>query len=188
MNRPSASSVRKRPSNYVVAAAIGLVASVTWLTAGSGGRACLGGRCLIPPTLLSMLAAAPEEHPPAHDAAITAAVDGFHDALAHGDAAAAMKFLAPDATILEKGASQTRDEYAREHLAEDIAFAHATTTTRTALTVKQQGDVAWTSTTSRTTGIFNGRKIDSDGVELMVLTKSESGWRIRVIHWSSHKR
>jgi hypothetical protein len=34
---------------------------------------------------------------------------------------------------------------------------------------------------------FNDWKIDSAGVELMVLTKGDSGWRIRAIHWSNRK-
>jgi hypothetical protein len=41
--------------------------------------------------------------------------------------------------------------------------------------------------TSKTTGTFNGRKIDSAGAELIVLTKGDSGWRIRAIHWSNRK-
>src|SRR6266545_7845574 len=120
-------------------------------------------------------------------AAIVAAAEGFHRALAQGDRAAALALLAPDATILESGHLQTRAEYEREHLGEDIAFARATTTTRSPLAIQQEGNAAWTTATSRTTGTFNGRKIDSTGVELMVLTKGEAGWRIRAIHWSSHE-
>jgi len=72
-------------------------------------------------------------------------------------------------------------------LAEDIAFASATKTERSPLIVRQEGNVAWTIATSKTTGTFQGRKVDSAGVELMVLTKDESRWRIRAIHWSSRK-
>ncbi len=122
----------------------------------------------------------------ADTAAITAAVDGFHDALAHGDAAAAMGLLAPDATILESGASQTREEYAREHLAEDIAFTKATSSSRSSLIVRQEGDVAWTTSTFRTSGSFGGKPVDSIAAELVVLTRTPDGWQIRAIHWSSH--
>ena len=41
--------------------------------------------------------------------AISAVVDGFHDALRRGDAKAAMELLAPDAIILESGAAETRE-------------------------------------------------------------------------------
>jgi ketosteroid isomerase-like protein len=119
-------------------------------------------------------------------AEITAAVEGFHRAVVHGDRAAALALLAPDAAILESGHLQTRAEYEHEHLGEDIAFAGATTAERSPLKIQQEDNVAWTTGTSKTTGTFNGRKIGSRGVELMVLTKTESGWRIRAIHWSSH--
>jgi ketosteroid isomerase-like protein len=118
---------------------------------------------------------------------ISATVEGFHHALQQGDRAAALKLLAPDAAILESGESQTRVEYEREHLDEDIAFARATTTDRSPLNIQQNGNVAWTIATSKTKGTFKDRQIDNAGVELMVLTKGDSGWRIRAIHWSSRK-
>jgi len=118
--------------------------------------------------------------------AITAAVEGFHRALQKGDRAAVLELLARDAAILESGESQTRAEYEREHLDEDIAFARATTTERSPLKIQQQGNVAWTTRTTQTAGTFNGRKVDSTGVELMVLAKQDGEWRIRAIHWSSH--
>lgn len=124
---------------------------------------------------------------PSDEEAITAAVNRFHDALRRGDAKTAMELLAPDAVILESGSSQTREEYAREHLAEDIAFVKAVPGTRSKLSIKQEGNAAWTTATTQSVGTFNGREINSVGVELMVLSKTEFGWRIRAIHWSSHK-
>jgi ketosteroid isomerase-like protein len=118
---------------------------------------------------------------------ISTAVERFHRALAQGDRAATLELLAPDALVLESGEAQTRPEYEREHLGEDIAFAKTTKTERSQIKVEQQGDTAWATATSKTTGTFNGRKIDSVGVELMVLTKGDAGWRIRAIHWSNRK-
>lgn len=120
--------------------------------------------------------------------AITATVNGFHDALRRGDAKAAMELLAPDAVILESGSAQTREEYAHEHLADDIAFVKAVPGTRSKLSIKQEGNAAWTTATTQSVGTFNGREVNSVGIELMVLTKTEFGWRIRAIHWSSHKK
>ncbi len=120
-------------------------------------------------------------------AGITAAVEGFHHAIVQGDRAAALGLLAKGAAILESGELQTRAEYEREHLGEDIAFARATTIARSSLTIQREANVAWTIAGSKTTGTFKGRKIDSVGVELMVLTKEESGWRIQAIHWSNRK-
>src|SRR5581483_5173703 len=87
-------------------------------------------------------------------AGVTATVEKFHRALTEGDRAAALALLAPDAAILESGESQTRAEYEREHLGEDIAFARTTTTERSPLKIQQEGNVAWTIATSKTTGTF----------------------------------
>jgi len=122
-----------------------------------------------------------------HAAEITAAIEGFHRAIVQGDRSAALGLLAPDAVFLESGESQTRAEYEREHLGEDIAFARATKTEHSPLKIQQDGNTAWVVGTSKTTGTFNDRKIDSVGVELAVLTKGDSGWRIRAIHWSNRK-
>ncbi len=181
----------KRPDNYVVGAAFGLIGIVTWLTHGSGASACLAGGCLIPLTTLATLAAVPavaaESQRPSQDKALIAVVDEFHEALRTGDAEAAMKMLAPDAVILESGASQTREEYAREHLAEDIAFAKATSSTRLTVSVSREGNTGWTASTYRTSGSFEGKLVDSIGAELVILTQTPDGWRIRSIHWSSRK-
>ena len=53
--------------------------------------------------------------------------------------------------------------------------------------VQIEGTTAWLTSTNRTTGEFRGRVVDSEGAEIMVLTKSRTGWHIRAIHWSSHK-
>lgn len=137
------------------------------------------------PTLLSVSNAAPNEE---QSTGPLSAVHAFHAALAHGDAKAALALFAEDAVILEAGSAQTRDEYAGEHLGEDIAFAKAVQTTRTNESVYHEAGVAWTTATTRAQGNFNGRKIDSSGVELIVLTKQDGKWRIRAIHWSSHAK
>ena len=69
-------------------------------------------------------------------AEVKAAVEGFHHALVEADRAAALALLSPDALILESGESQTREEYEREHLAEDIAFVRATKTERSPLIIR----------------------------------------------------
>ena len=119
-------------------------------------------------------------------AGITKCVESFHQALSRGDAPAAMELLAPDAVVIESGTVQTREEYEREHLPEDIAFAKAVPGTRSALTIRQEGTVAWASSTSDIAGTFKGRAVNSRGAELMVLAQTPAGWRIRAIHWSDH--
>jgi len=117
---------------------------------------------------------------------VLSAVHSFHAALTRGDAQAALMLLAQDTVILESGSAQSREEYGREHLGGDIAFAKGAQTTRANETVYHEGGVAWTTATTRAQGNFNGRKVDSSGVELIVLTKQDGKWRIRAIHWSSH--
>lgn len=145
-------------------------------------RAIIRAICFAVPPVLG-LAQSPEPG----SAEITAAVHGFHEALTKGDRSAAMELLAPDAVILESGAKQTREEYAREHLAEDIAFAKAVQSTISDFAVHQDGNVAWTTATSHTFGTFDGKPVNSAGAELVILTNSDAGWRIRAIHWSNRK-
>jgi ketosteroid isomerase-like protein len=118
---------------------------------------------------------------------IAKTVAAFHQALATGDREAAMELLADDAQILESGHRQTREEYAHEHLAADIAFAKAVPNKRSAMIVRQQGDVAWASVTGRSLGEFKGKPISAETAELMVLARTDKGWRIRAIHWSTHE-
>lgn len=124
--------------------------------------------------------------PVAPDAAIVSTVEAFHKALEAGEADKVMALLAPDALIVEGGTVQTRDEYQREHVTEDIAFARAVPVTSRKVAVRQDGNAAWVTTMSRTVGEFHKKFVDSTGVETVVLTKTSDGWRIRSIHWSSH--
>jgi ketosteroid isomerase-like protein len=121
-------------------------------------------------------------------AAVTQAVTDYHAALARGDSAAALALLAPDAVILESGGLESRDEYRAHHLPGDIGFARAVPSRRGPIRVTLAGDVAWAVSSSETTGTFRERAINSTGVELMVLSRTPEGWRIRAIHWSSRSR
>jgi ketosteroid isomerase-like protein len=116
------------------------------------------------------------------------AVEQFHQALVRGDSAAVLKLLAPTATILESGDSESVAEYRAHHLPADIEFAQAVKEVRTPARVTVRGDVAWATATSTTQGTFRGHPVNSAGAELMVLTRSPDGWRIAAIHWSSRKR
>ena len=123
---------------------------------------------------------------PADSAAVIAAVERYHRALAEGDTAAALSLLANDAMVLESGEVETGDEYRSHHLPADIQFARTIPSVRGPVRVVLRGDVAWAISTSRTRGEYRGRSIDAQGAELMVLTREGSGWMIRAIHWSSH--
>lgn len=124
--------------------------------------------------------------PPAADRdAIASAVAEFHKSLRGGDQDTVLRLLARDAQILENGVRETLEEYRDGHLGSDIAFAKGVPSNRSALLIRQEGDVAWVTSTSRAQGRMLGRDVDSTGTELMVLHKTPEGWRIRAIHWSS---
>jgi len=112
----------------------------------------------------------------------------FHAALAAGDSVAALALLSDDVTILESGGVESRAEYRSHHLPGDMAFARAIPGKRSGLSVRLRGDVAWVTSTSVTEGEFRGRKVNSTGAELAILTREPGGWRIRAIHWSSRAR
>jgi len=113
------------------------------------------------------------------------AVQAFHEALGRRDSAGAAHLLAEDAVILEGGALEDRNDYLAHHLLADMAFASAVERTTDSMQVTLVGDVAWVVSRSRTSGVVRDRPIDATGVELMVLTRQEGGWRIRAVHWSS---
>jgi ketosteroid isomerase-like protein len=137
----------------------------------------------------SAAAQPPHSNGPAADsAAIVEIVGRFHAALEHGDSAGAATLLDQRAVILESGELETRTDYLRHHLAADIAFARTVRSTRQVRSVEQAGDGAWVISTSRATGTFAGRPVDSEGVELMTLARTAAGWRIAAIHWSSRRR
>lgn len=121
----------------------------------------------------------------ADSVAVVRVVSGFHAALAAGDSARALSFLAPDARILEGGSIETRAQYAAHHLGADMAFAEAVPRERGPLRVTVRADVAWVASTSTARGSYRGREIDSRGAELAVLARRGGSWSIEAIHWSS---
>lgn len=122
----------------------------------------------------------------ADSAAVTAVIDRYHRALSNGDTVIAVSLLANDAMILESGDVETRDQYRSHHLSADIEFARAVPSMRGPVRVVIHGDAAWAISISTTRGSYRGRIIDSQGAELMVVTREHDGWKVRAIHWSSH--
>ncbi len=119
-------------------------------------------------------------------ASVAAVVERYHRALSDADSVTALALLADDAVILESGDIETRDEYRSHHLSADIEFARAVPSVRGPVSVVTQGGAAWAISTATTHGSYRGRTIDSQGAELMVVTRKQDGWKIRAIHWSSH--
>lgn len=115
-------------------------------------------------------------------------VDSFHRALAAADSSTALRLLAQDVTVLESGGIESRSEYRSHHLAADIAFSQAVPGQSGPRKVTVQGDAAWVSSTSVMEGEYRSRQVNSVSAELMVLSRTATGWVIRAIHWSSRSR
>lgn len=112
-------------------------------------------------------------------------VDAFHFALKSGDRRKALELLAADITIFEQGrVERSRTEYAKTHLAEDIAFASATQRTVARRSSRLLGNSAWVLSINRTRGKFRNRAVDFTTDETMVLARVGGKWRIVHIHWS----
>jgi hypothetical protein len=125
---------------------------------------------------------------PADSVAVVSVATRFHDMLSTGDTAGINALLYPDLKVLEGGTVENLQEYLSHHLSADIEFAKAVKEKRSSFTYRCAGDVAWLISTSTATGTFNGRDINSDGAELLILSRTKKGWQIRAIHWSSARR
>ncbi|MEO7521042.1 MAG: DUF4198 domain-containing protein [Gemmatimonas sp.] len=128
--------------------------------------------------------------PPARtdSADAVAAVQRFTAALATGDSARAASLLAQDVLIVESGTVETRQQYLSHHLGADMKASAASKGVRTVIKATVAGDAAYV--VSRTVKPPTGgdASTGSESAELMVLSRMESGWTIRAIHWSSRRR
>lgn len=121
--------------------------------------------------------------PPAPDPAET--VDAFHYALKAGDRKKVLELLAADVLVFEQGRlEQSRNEYAKRHLKEDMSFSAVTKRTVARRAVQLVRDVAWVTSVNRVTGKVNNREINLTTDETMVLRRVAGRWRIVHIHWS----
>lgn len=114
-----------------------------------------------------------------------AVLDAFHHALEEGDGAAALRFLANSALILEGGMTQSKAEYADHHLSSDMAFLAALETERLSRTVQHAEGTATIVTRTRLKGRFKDRDIDLVSAETAVLREADDGWIIEHLHWSN---
>ena len=124
----------------------------------------------------------------ADSVAVVRAASQFHTALEQGNTVTIRQLLSADLHVLEGGAVETRAEYLAHHLAADIEFAKSVQSENRLTAYSREGAVAWLVSTSAARGTFRGRRVDSLGAELMVLSKTRFGWQIRAIHWSSGRR
>lgn len=158
-----------------------------------GSRLRFAALALIGGATISACASAPVRPPDSaralgDSAAVIAVVDGFIKALSDEGGKSALRFLSEDAYVLEGGVVESKAQYAAGHLSRDVAFAKAVATGRGPLKVIVDGNVAWTVSSNAAQGQINGRSVDSDEAELIVLSRAGGTWLIRAIHWSTQPR
>ncbi len=156
-------------------------------------------RLLLSATCASLLGQALQaQRSPTDSAAAAAAVEQYDAALAAGDSAKVVALLADDVLILESGAIQTRAQYLSGHLSADMKAKQGNKGVRSIIQVTLVGDAALVVTkgvtptspppnSSAQPGVPTGNFV-SELAELMVVSKTPAGWKIRAIHWSSRRR
>ena len=99
-----------------------------------------------------------------------------------------VSLLADDVLIVESGHIQTRSDYLGGHLGADMKASQGSTGVRTVVKVSIVGDAAYVVSKTVTPPTAAVGSTGSELAELMVLSKSSAGWKIRAVHWSSRRR
>lgn len=120
--------------------------------------------------------------------AAVAAVERFHGALAASDSALAVSVLADDALVIESGAIQSRAEYLSHHLGADMKGSQGSKGVRSVSNVTVVGTMAYVVSKTETPARGAKGSTASELVELMVVSRTTNGWKIRAVHWSSRRR
>lgn len=141
----------------------------------------------IPCLLVALLVTPPAAVGQADEASaqVRAVVEGFKAALRAGDGEGALAQLHPNVRIFEGGHAESREEYAGGHLGSDMRFLQAVESTTTWDQVLVDAQTALYMSEYRVKGEYRGREIDAHGTETMVVARTEGGWKILHIHWSS---
>lgn len=113
------------------------------------------------------------------------ALEAFQIAFINKNQERAWELLAEDARILERANIETKEEYLSHYFHSDGKFLSAMQRKVESQKVKSREDTAWVSTVSHMDGTYNDRKISINSAELAVLVKTEAGWKISAVHWSS---
>lgn len=123
----------------------------------------------------------------ADKAAITTVFESFYGGMKAGKPADVMRLIAADAVFLESGNLETRAQYEENHLPADIDFEKVVTGKRGPLSITVEGNTAWVIATTEYKGTFENAPVNFVSTQLMVLSRQQGSWKIRTIHWSSHR-
>lgn len=113
-------------------------------------------------------------------------VNQFHKALGAKKQELAKNLLAENVLIYEGGrVERSASEYAHHHMLADMEYISSVDVETLEHQVKVFGDLAVSSSRTKTKGVFKGKKINRSGMETMVLRKIQGKWKITHIHWSN---
>lgn len=107
----------------------------------------------------------------------------FQSALQTGDRDKVLALLAPNATITESGKTQSRDEYASEHLGEDIAFLNTAQVTLVSSGSMPMGETAMVGSESDIA--TRGKPSVIRSREMLTLKRDGDAWKIQSVRWQS---
>lgn len=115
-----------------------------------------------------------------------AAVDAFTAALKSAKLEDARALLDSEVVILESGGSErSRDEYMAGHAAADANFMKSVSQQLRYRKASREGNFAWVATQSDLAATKDGKLSVTVSTETMLLRRTDAGWRIVHIHWSS---
>ena len=117
--------------------------------------------------------------------AAEAVARAFQTALHSGDRAAVLALLVPEVTVSEGGHTQSHDEYARDHLGEDIAFLKEATITPISLGSMPMGDTAMVGGESEIKATIKGKPTTLRSREMLTLRQEGGAWKITSIRWQT---
>ena len=130
----------------------------------------------------------PQIDVPAQAGAAVAVAERFSDALASGDLKTVEELLARDVLILESGgAERSRDEYLGGHAKHDAEFLKAAHITLKRRTAQASGDLVWVGSESEIHASKDDKMLMISSTETAILRKTDDGWKIVHIHWSSRR-
>ncbi len=113
-----------------------------------------------------------------------AALQAFSDALEVGNRDLAVRWLAPDAQVVENGATETRDAYAGHHMDQDMRLLKDAKRILVYRQVINDGpDRARVTSTIRLIGNRADRPFDTTTTEVATVERSSGEWLVKRVEW-----
>jgi len=121
--------------------------------------------------------------------AAVAVVDRFFASLSAGDIDGAAAELDPGLIVLESGgAERSAAEYLSHHAGSDAQFLKTAQQKPGRRVARANGDLAWVASDNDLVIQQDGKPVTIASAETMVLRRTDGGWKIVHIHWSSRAR